>query len=235
MDEYPRFLRSEWGASHGRGPEHDGTRDLLVIHHFARPHIDCGETLEEEASTMQSVERFHAEVRGWGRIGYHWVVFASGHIYEGLGWGRIGAHTGGHNTRSFGVALAIDGDEHAPTPAAIAATQELVEEAMRGVLDPEFRLAGHRDFSPKSCPGGLVYPKLELFDPRLDPEEPGLRPVLGVGDRGPHVRALQELLEVGVDGIFGPNTQSAVAAFQLQEGLEDDGVVGPITWGALLE
>jgi len=36
-----------------------------------------------------------------------------------------------------------------------------------------------------------------------------------------------------VDGKFGTNTQAAVVAFQASHGLETDGVVGPITWGAL--
>ena len=36
-----------------------------------------------------------------------------------------------------------------------------------------------------------------------------------------------------VDGIFGPNTESGVQAFQDSNGLLDDGIVGPQTWGAL--
>jgi nucleoid-associated protein YgaU len=38
---------------------------------------------------------------------------------------------------------------------------------------------------------------------------------------------------VSVDGVFGPATENAVKQFQGDAGLDDDGIVGPDTWGAL--
>ena len=37
----------------------------------------------------------------------------------------------------------------------------------------------------------------------------------------------------GIDGKFGPRTETAVKAFQRDKGLQVDGIVGPITWGAI--
>ena len=53
------------------------------------------------------------------------------------------------------------------------------------------------------------------------------------------VRSLQQLLRarnhpVTVDGIFGPNTEAAVEAFQQSKNLSADGIVGPSTWRALV-
>ncbi|MBI5868179.1 MAG: peptidoglycan-binding protein [candidate division Zixibacteria bacterium] len=39
---------------------------------------------------------------------------------------------------------------------------------------------------------------------------------------------------VRLDGLFGRNTEDAVMRFQRAHGLVDDGVVGPVTWAALL-
>lgn len=58
------------------------------------------------------------------------------------------------------------------------------------------------------------------------------------GDRGPAVRALQNALvaaglPVGVDGVFGGETDAAVRAFQAQQGCAVDGIVGRETMAAL--
>jgi len=43
------------------------------------------------------------------------------------------------------------------------------------------------------------------------------------------------LYEGKIDGIIGPNTRSAIEAFQSQNGLKRDGKVGPMTWERLKE
>ncbi|MFJ3706224.1 MULTISPECIES: peptidoglycan-binding protein [Streptomyces] len=58
------------------------------------------------------------------------------------------------------------------------------------------------------------------------------------GDSGAKVQEFQALLifkgfsvgSTGVDGQFGPSTQSAVKRFQSSRGITADGIVGPTTW-----
>lgn len=61
------------------------------------------------------------------------------------------------------------------------------------------------------------------------------QPTLQRGAQGDSVRELQSILggSVVVDGDFGPATETAVISFQSANGLEADGLVGPITWAAL--
>jgi murein L,D-transpeptidase YcbB/YkuD len=71
------------------------------------------------------------------------------------------------------------------------------------------------------------------------PAAPAGEPMLRQGSRGPSVAALQADLvvcgfEIAVDGIFGPQTDGAVRGFQAEEGLDADGIVGPLTRAALL-
>lgn len=64
--------------------------------------------------------------------------------------------------------------------------------------------------------------------------------LLRYGDRGPLVELLQTALNRagydtgGVDGIFGARTLRAVRAFQTANGLNADGIVGPMTRRALM-
>jgi peptidoglycan hydrolase-like protein with peptidoglycan-binding domain len=70
-----------------------------------------------------------------------------------------------------------------------------------------------------------------------DPIQPW--PLVKRGSKGHPVPALQYLLRarghtVIADGIFGPRTEAAVEAFQAADLLGVDGIVGPLTWGALI-
>ena len=64
-------------------------------------------------------------------------------------------------------------------------------------------------------------------------------PVLRRGSRGHPVPALQYLPRdrghaVAVDGVFGPRTMAVVLGFQRALGITADGIVGPVTWRALV-
>ncbi len=58
------------------------------------------------------------------------------------------------------------------------------------------------------------------------------------GDRGGDVKLLQRALRslgysLAIDGIFGPLTEFAVKSYQGTHGLDQDGLVGPMTWREL--
>ncbi|MGG6293296.1 SH3 domain-containing protein [Leptolyngbya sp. AN02str] len=67
---------------------------------------------------------------------------------------------------------------------------------------------------------------------------PEAQAVVGRGDVCAAVSSVQTALrnngyDIGVDGVFGPATESAVAGFQAGRGLSADGTVGPSTAAAL--
>lgn len=87
-----------------------------------------------------------------------------------------------------------------------------------------------------AIPKGLYTPE-EIDDIRKDHPRP--RRLLKKGSKGTDVENLQAILsdrgyKCKIDGIFGSETQKAVKAFQQDNGLNPDGIVGMATWAALL-
>jgi peptidoglycan hydrolase-like protein with peptidoglycan-binding domain len=65
------------------------------------------------------------------------------------------------------------------------------------------------------------------------------------GSTGEAVRGVQEEFQfrnlsgdasrgLQIDGVFGPRTDAAVRGFQDAVGIDADGIVGPLTWRALV-
>ncbi|MCI0484572.1 MAG: peptidoglycan-binding protein [candidate division NC10 bacterium] len=72
-------------------------------------------------------------------------------------------------------------------------------------------------------------PILRLYD-GFDHTSPELRREV----KGLQAELNKEGFSLDVDGLFGRDTENAVKRFQREHGLDDDGVVGPLTWAALL-
>src|SRR4030095_15514648 len=85
-------------------------------------------------------------------------------------------------------------------------------------------------------------PRLRLPD-RLGSTETPVVDLIRTGARGEDVRDVQHrLLRAGLriepdelDGTFGDSTEAAVREFQRARGLPPDGIIGPDTWGQLVE
>jgi N-acetylmuramoyl-L-alanine amidase len=97
--------------------------------------------------------------------------------------------------------------------------------------------------SSQSCPKVATIPVIAVLLVSLMvillPIRAQAAPFLRKGSVGESVVALQKSLATlgyytaGIDGDFGPLTDKAVRAFQSASGLVPDGIVGPLTWGAL--
>jgi peptidoglycan hydrolase-like amidase len=98
---------------------------LLVVHHTAQKVAgDNRPTVER----MRALYEYHTNSRGWGDIGYHYVVDEQGGIYEGRSGGKnvVGGHVYCGNVGTVGVALMGNFEEEQPTIQQIQSLQWLL-------------------------------------------------------------------------------------------------------------
>lgn len=88
-----------------------------------------------------------------------------------------------------------------------------------------------------NCPGNNIVADVKQLiavpKPAPTPPSPKPRNTIREGAIGSDVILLQQRLHIPADGIFGPQTTSAVKYFQEQHHLTVDGIVGVSTWKAL--
>lgn len=185
----------------------------IVVHHTA----STGD-LSDQESVMRAIYYYHTVTKGWGDIGYNYIIGPDGTIYEGRAGGEkvVAGHAAGYNTGSIGIAV-IGNYQNNEVPFAVLKSLLAILDAKTELhdIDPDgtgsFRgavianIVGHRDVRSTVCPGANLYEKL-----------PALRTILAqtqgttatttttqyafeeVGDRAPLELDPQEKMDVTV-------------------------------------
>ncbi|MBI2845529.1 MAG: N-acetylmuramoyl-L-alanine amidase [Chloroflexi bacterium] len=159
----------------------------IVVHHTVTPNFTT-----DPAAMVRAVFYYHTVTRGWGDIGYNYLIDWQGNIYEGRrgGEGVVGHHASDYNYGSIGIALLGDFSQTEVPEAMEESLVNLIAWAAdRYGFDPHGRsffidedlpnIVGHRDLWSSSCPGEYGYKilprvreaaweKLLQFDPRVE-------------------------------------------------------------------
>lgn len=171
--------RAGWGADPDLmtwPPEYRAV-EKIVVHHT----VSANDYTEAQAAGLvRGIYYYHAVTRGWGDIGYNYLVDNYGNIYEGRygGPGVVGGHVYGYNYGSLGIGTIgsygnIGGSIEPPAVALTALADLAAWEANRSYIHPlesapfydviTPNLAGHRDYSATACPGDDLYAKLPVL------------------------------------------------------------------------
>jgi hypothetical protein len=143
----------------------------IVIHHTATT-----KDLDDPMKAIRDIYYWHAISKGWGDIGYNYIIDPQGNIYEGRFGGEmvVGAHAGRANHGSIGIAILGNYEENDPPEAVVKSLTALIKEkAQLYHIDTEgsslFRgqnypnVMGHRDIMSTTCPGGKLYDMLPII------------------------------------------------------------------------
>jgi uncharacterized protein YgiM (DUF1202 family) len=172
----PIISRSEWGSNLAYGgtekastlwPPQYQTVEHIIIHHSETPNF------RDPLLEIRSIHYYHAITRGWGDIGYNYLVDFMGNVYEGRAGGEnvIGGHAYQYAYGSAGICCMGSFSVENATPEALAGLIWITAWAGRN-LDPlgkaDFHetaqcptICGHRDVVDSSCPGDELYGDLD--------------------------------------------------------------------------
>jgi uncharacterized protein YgiM (DUF1202 family) len=167
--------RAEWGANESWRfdssgeiwpPEYE-TVSHLIVHHTATANRPV-----DVPGAIRSIYYYHAVERGWGDIGYNYLVDHNGRIYQGRYGGQnvIGGHSFQFAFGSSGISVIGNFTATAVPEAAKAALVSICAWVGRD-LDPlgasDFHevpnlpvITSHRDVNSTTCPGDLLWNQL---------------------------------------------------------------------------
>ena len=144
---------------------------LIVVHHTA---IANAGDIRSSGEKMQDLYAMHANGRGWGDIGYHYVISDDGKIFEGKAGGDyvVGGHVYCGNIGTVGIALMGNFELELPTQTQMRSLQWLTARLQKTYnINPKGTVrfhgkdrtpvVGHKDLLPTDCPGYYVAETLD--------------------------------------------------------------------------
>lgn len=180
----PRVIsRAEWGSPEGNAsprwqPEYRALGRAIIHHTVTTDTPDSG-------AAMRAIWQFHANSKGWGDIGYNYVVDKQGNIFQGRAFDPttanalkadvVGGHAEGNNYGTTGIAMLGDYSNTRPPDITIENVSNVVgyklapyNVAPSGFTGAIPSTVGHRDVKQTACPGAGVYNELWYIRPRAD-------------------------------------------------------------------
>ncbi len=167
------------GCDYTDGLEYEPVTHLILHHTVSGTGADG-----DSAAVVRAIWAYHTYTRGWGDIGYNFLVDTKGVLYEGHLGGDdvIGIHAAGANAGSMALAMIGTYSESAPPEPMLGSVVDMfswkaeqrgidVFDASNSLPNIEWglpNLMGHRDvYGTTECPGSTAHAMLPLVRERV--------------------------------------------------------------------
>lgn len=200
LERPPIISREEWGANLTYGGAERGASEWIPqyqdVEHVIIHHSETS-NFRDPLTEIRSIHYYHAITRGWGDIGYNYLVDFMGNVYEGRVGGDnvVGGHAYQYAYGSSGICVMGSYSVATATPEMLAGLTWITAWAAR-YLDPLARsdfhetpnlpvICGHRDVNDSSCPGDSMYADLGYIREAVAEVHVGTRDVIQDPDYSP--------------------------------------------------
>ncbi len=123
----------------------------LTVHHDGMAPVNLRSSRDVSAR-IDLIRRAHQQ-RGWGDIGYHYIVDPLGEVWEGRPLSWQGAHVANQNPGNLGVLVMGNFQQQRPTAAQLSALDRFVASRMTAHRINLSNVYTHQELAPTECPG----------------------------------------------------------------------------------
>ena len=123
----------------------------ITVHHSAL--TIYGNNRAAAAAEIDKIRTAHMRDRGWGDIGYHFIVDRNGQVWEGRPLAYQGAHVKAQNEGNIGIMCLGNFDVQTPSSQQQAAVLNHVKKLMSKYRVPTSRVKTHQEMAATACPG----------------------------------------------------------------------------------
>ncbi|MFN9786085.1 MAG: peptidoglycan recognition family protein [Planctomycetia bacterium] len=173
--------RSTWGARNPVLADLDKNRApyrRITVHHSAMPNpVPLDGTLKASCEGVRQVQSSHMDGRGYGDIGYHYLIDPYGRVFEGRQIQWQGAHANKENNiQNIGVCLLGNFEQQKPAGPALEALERVLGSLRAKYKIGLDRVYLHGEFRGTDCPGENLAAWVRRYrgSERLDPESASL-------------------------------------------------------------
>jgi len=137
-----------------------GRISRLTIHHEGWTPVWFSDA-RQTGERIEQVRRIHVRDRGWGDIGYHYIIDRAGRVWQGRDPRFQGAHVGGANEHNLGVMLLGNFDRQRPSDAQFDTMVRTVHALTRQYGIDARQVYTHQELRPTACPGKALQPRVD--------------------------------------------------------------------------
>ncbi len=153
--------RSRWtraGAVAGRVNPMNGVQRITV--HHEGWHAVWFDDERRTAAHLSTIRNIHVRDRGWGDIGYHYIIDRAGVVWQGRDARYQGAHVKNNNEHNLGILVLGNFEKQVPTTQQLNVLHRSLRALTAHYRVPVRRVYTHRELNPSQCPGRHLQPRV---------------------------------------------------------------------------
>lgn len=155
--------RAQWAMSKPEPARMDRMQPAraITLHHDGMQPLFATDA-RSVAARIELIRQMHRG-KGWGDIGYHFVIDRAGRVWEARPLNWQGAHVKDHNDGNIGILVLGNFEEQAPSEAQLQSLRRFLLMLMQTYGIPAQRVYTHREWPGAStaCPGAQLQPVVD--------------------------------------------------------------------------